>query len=382
VRILVVNAGSSSVKLRVLEPDDSLAASADLGAPDAPDTPAALEGAIRRFGRVDAVGHRVVHGGSEFIRATRITAGVRERLVGLNDLAPLHQPASIAGIDAVARILPTVPAAACFDTAFHATLSAGAATYALPAEWRERWPLRRFGFHGLSHAYVARRVAELWQSLPDPRTRRDESRSADLPRPFRIVSCHLGAGASLAAIRGGRSVDTTMGFTPLEGLVMATRSGSVDPGLVLWLQTHGGLSAADVTDALERRSGLLGLAGTADMREVDAHLGSPASDLALDVYVHRLVGLIAAMAAAAGGLDALAFTGGVGEHASLVRQRAADGLAFLGVRLNPGENAVREPRPSPDDHEITHPRAAVRTFVVEAREDLEIAREVRDLLGR
>ena len=315
---------------------------------------------IGGFGTVDAAAHRVVHGGVEFTGPTVIDASVRARIAALTELAPLHQPAALAAIDAVAMALPGVPSVACFDTAFHATMHAAAATYALPAEWRDRWPIRRFGFHGLSHAHVARRTPELMGRPPEG---------------LRIVSCHLGAGASLAAIRDGKSVDTTMGFTPLEGLVMATRSGNVDPGLVLWLQEHGGLTAADVSDGLEHRSGLRGLAGTDDMREIEAAAahGDHAATLALDVYAHRLRAGIAAMAAAMGGLDALVFTAGVGEHSALVRRRAADGLAFLGVAVDDQRNEA----PEPPDREISPDGTRVRTLVVAAREDLEMAREVR-----
>jgi acetate kinase len=387
-RVLVVNAGSSSLKLRVLEPDDRLAASVDLPAPDSERVEVAVEAAVGRFGRIDAVGHRVVHGGTEFLGPTVVDRAVRARLGALTDLAPLHQPKSLAGLDAVSAVLPDVPVVACFDTAFHAGMPAAAATYALPEEWRSRWGIRRFGFHGLSHAYASRRVAALWGTDP--------------PRPFRVVTCHLGAGASLAAVLDGGSVDTTMGFTPLEGLVMATRSGSVDPGLVLWLQTHAGLSADEVMLGLDRRSGLLGLSGAADMRDVlaGAGRGEAAPTLALDVCVHRLAASIAAMSAALGGLDALVFTGGVGEHAPVVRARAAERTAFLGVALDAAANeatandlatannvATANDAPaskgtaSSADREIGARGAPVRTFVVEAREDLEIAREVRALLA-
>jgi acetate kinase len=356
-RILVVNAGSSSLKLRLLGPDDALLASAD-AEPQA-DLPAALAD----FGRVDAVGHRVVHGGTTFTRPVLIDGAVETALARLTELAPLHQPPSLAGIAAVGAALPGVPSVACFDTAFHATLPAAAATYAVPADWRDRLGVRRYGFHGLSHAYAARRVAALL----------DRS-----PIGLRVVSCHLGSGASLAAVRDGRSVDTTMGFTPLEGLVMGTRSGTVDPGLVLWLQTSAGLSAAEVTEELEHASGLRGLAGVADLRQVLSAraAGDPRARLAFDVYLHRLRGLIAAMAAAMDGLDVLVFTGGVGEHAPLVRSGAADGLGFLGVRLDADANAAAEP-----DVEITAAGAPVRTFVITAREELEIAAGVRQVLS-
>ncbi len=247
-RVLAVNAGSSSLKLTLLDGDDRTLAARELPAPRALVEPGALRAALDDgFADADVVGHRVVHGGRRFRGGVVIDAEVESALRDLVDLAPLHQPKSLAALDAVCAALPGVPAVACFDTAFHATLPDAAATYALPAAWRERWDLRRYGFHGLSHAWVARRAAAM------------------LDRPqegLRVVSCHLGAGASLCAIGGGRSVDTTMGFTPLEGLVMATRSGSVDPGLVLWLLEHTGLAEADLADALEHESGLVGLAGT------------------------------------------------------------------------------------------------------------------------
>ena len=361
-RILVVNAGSSSLKLRVLGPGDAVDGAADLPAPRGVTDAADLEAAVRGLGAVNAIGHRIVHGGTVFSGPVRLDAGVVRRLEVLTDLAPLHQPKSLAALAAVTAVLPDVPAVACFDTAFHATLPAAAFTYALPPEWRKRWDLRRYGFHGLSHAYASRRAAEVLGVTAGG---------------LRVVTCHLGAGASLAAVRDGRSVDTTMGFTPLDGLVMATRSGSVDPGLVLWLAEHVGMPPAELAATLERRSGLLGLAGTSDMREIlaGAAAGHEEARLALDVYVHRLRGSVAAMAAALGGLDALVFTGGVGERAPVVRALTADGLGFLGVALDPGRNEE-----GPDDREIGAEGAAVRALVVAAREDLEIAREVRGVL--
>ena len=359
--ILVVNAGSSSLKLRVLDDADSVVGSADLPPPRGADDTAPVKAAIGPFGDVHAVGHRIVHGGNLFSGPVLIDPGVREQLRALTDLAPLHQPKSLAALDAVSAVLPDVPAVACFDTAFHATIPVAAATFALPAEWRERWPLRRFGFHGLSHAYVSRRVAEL------------------LGREgLRVVSCHLGAGASLAAVQGGRSVDTTMGFTPLDGLVMATRSGSVDPGLVLWLESHEGMPADELASALESRSGLYGLAGTAEMPEVlsRAAAGDARAELARDVYLHRLRGGVAAMAAAMGGLDALVFTGGVGENAAEIRAGAMDGLGFLGVGVDADRNAT-----GTGDREIGRPDAPVRSLVIGAREDIEIARQVRAALA-
>jgi acetate kinase len=311
---------------------------------------------------VDGIGHRIVHGGTEFTGPVRIDPDVEWRLAALSDLAPLHQPLAVRIQAAVANIWPETPAVACFDTAFHASMPAEASTYPLPAEWRLRWNLRRFGFHGLSHAYAARRVAEMWTPAG---TR------------LRVVTCHLGAGASLAAVAGGRSLDTTMGFTPLDGLVMATRSGSVDPGLLLWLEEHAGVEPMVLAEALGHRSGLLALAGTADMRAILSRMEAGDADarLAIEVYLHRLRSAIAAMAAAMNGLDALVFTGGVGEHAPAIRQLAADGLTFLGVAVDATRNAT-----TGADREIGRAGASVRTFVVEAREDLEIAAQVRSLL--
>jgi acetate kinase len=362
-RVLVVNAGSSSLKLRLLDGDDALLADEELSAAPHGFEEGAAAAIVERLDGVGAVGHRFVHGGARLAAAVRLDAGVEAYLRSLVDLAPLHQPRALAGVDLMRRVLPSAPAVACLDTAFHAGLPPAAATYAVPREWRERYGARRYGFHGLSHAYAARRAAEL------------------LDRPverLRAVTCHLGAGASLAAVRFGVSVDTTMGFTPMEGVVMATRSGSVDPGLVLWLQRHAGLSEAAMSDALDTRSGLLGLAGTGDMREVlrAAGAGEPDARLALDVYVHRLRAAVAAMAAAMDGLDALVFTGGVGEHAAEVRSAAAAGLGFLGVAVDAERNGA-----AADDADVSGPGAAVRTLVVRAREDLEIARQVRAVLA-
>lgn len=359
--VLVVNAGSSSLKLRLLAGDDTLAGAADLPAPRGEADADAVKTALGGFGDVAAVGHRIVHGGDIFSGPVLIDAGVRQRLGALSDLAPLHQPKSLAALDAVQAVLPEVPAVACFDTAFHTTIPAAAATFALPLPWRERWTLRRYGFHGLSHAYVSRQAAFLLGGV--------------VPR---LVSCHLGAGASLAAVADGRSADTTMGFTPADGLVMATRSGSVDPGLLLWLEEHAGMPSAELAATLEYRSGLYGLAGTADMRDVlsRALTGDPRAVLARGVYLHRLRGSIAAMAAAMGGLDALAFTGGVGENSAEVRSATMAGLGFLGV----SEDAARN-RDGTGDRVIGAPGGPVHSLVIAAREDLEIARQVRQVLG-
>jgi acetate kinase len=364
VRLLVVNAGSSSLKLARLDRDATVTAATTVQPWEGAGHLEPLERFLADCGPVDAVGHRVVHGGPHHPAATRVDELLESSLWSVSHLAPLHNPRALAGMRATGQLLPDVPAVACFDTTFHATLPSAARTYALPAEWNERWQLRRYGFHGLSHAYAVRRAAEL---VGRPAER------------LRIVSCHLGAGASLAAVREGISVDTTMGFTPLAGLVMNTRSGSVDPGLVLWLLEHGGVPLPELADVLDRHAGLKGLSGTSgDLREVLAGRagGDPACALAFDVYVHRLVREIAAMTAATGGLDLLVLTGGVGEHSPEVRAAAAASLGHLGVALDPERNAAVT-----GDADVGAPGAAVRTVVVTAREDLEIRRQVLELLG-
>jgi acetate kinase len=365
--VLVVNAGSSSLKLSVLDQADGVTASLDIDAWDGRPDHADLSQFLRAQRSLDAAGHRVVHGGSRFTRATVVDESVIAAIADLTDLAPLHQPRALYGIEAVRAARPGLPNVACFDTAFHAGMPAAAARYALPGTWTERFGLRRYGFHGLSHQYASRRCAQILGVDPG----------------LRVVTCHLGAGSSLAAVRGGISVDTTMGFTPLEGLVMATRSGSVDPGLLVWLLRHGGLGPGEVSDGLEHAAGLAGLAGlpdgSGDMREVRAAAdrGSAPARLAIDVHAHRLRREIAAMTAAMNGLDALVFTGGIGEHQPQVRAEAADGLGFLGVAIDQARNQAAVG----GDADISAESAVVRTLVITAREDIEIARQARATLG-
>lgn len=372
-RVLVVNAGSSSLKMSLLEVDDGVPDPLPLrersterwsGPTDLAPLCDFVSGLPGGAAGIDAVAHRVVHGGDRFTGPVTLSPATVAMIEALTPLAPIHQPRSLAGIRAAGILLPGVPAVAAFDTAFHRTLPDAAATYALPREWNARFGLRRYGFHGLSHAYAARRAAEL----------------VDRPvERLRIVTCHLGAGASLAAVQNGRAVDTTMGFTPLGGLVMATRPGSLDPGLVLWLLTEGGIDVTELAETLEHRSGLAGLSGTGgDLRAVrDAReAGDPDADLALGVYTRRAAREIAAMTTSLAGLDVLAFTGGIGEHSPEVRAEVAARLSHLGVALDPGRN-LRARR----DGEIGTPGATVRTVVLTAREDLEIARAVRALDG-
>jgi acetate kinase len=361
-RILTVNAGSSSLKLRLLDDADQTVAAADFDGDPGPD---ALRAFVESGGPIDAVGHRVVHGGPDFVSSVSLDGEVLVRIERLSELAPLHNPPALAWIRRFAELRPGVPAVACFDTAFHAHMPPAAVTYAIPWEWTQELGVRRFGFHGLSHAYSSRRAADLLgRSLGD----------------IRVVSCHLGSGSSAAAVAFGRSVDTSMGFTPLEGLVMATRSGSVDPGALLWVQAHLGLSPAEMGDRLERSSGLLGISGVSgDMRRVlqAAAGGHERCQLAVDTWVHRLRGTVGSMAASMGGAEALVFTGGVGEHLPLLRERVCRGLGFLGVDLDHHRNEAA----GEADADLSTEAASTRVLLVHAREDLEIAREVRHVLG-
>jgi acetate kinase len=363
-RVLVVNAGSSSLKLALLDTDDTVIGHAHIENWNGTASLEVLREFIATHGPANAVGHRIVHGGSVFVGPVIADQPTQRAIESLSALAPLHQARGIAGIIAAREVLPDAIQVACFDTAFHAALPLEAATYPLPAEWREQWPIRRYGFHGLSHAHVVRRAPRLL------------GRSV---AGLRIVSCHLGSGASLCATRDGHSLDTTMGFTPLDGLVMATRSGSIDPGLVLWLIGHLGGTLDEVNRSLEERSGLVGLAGgTGDMREIIERRsrGDTAAALAFDVYLHRLAAEIAAMTSAIGGLDVLVFTAGVGEHSPEVRAALESRLAFLGICIDPGRNAAN----GPDDRDISAPGAGIRTLIIRSREDLEIARQTRSVV--
>jgi acetate kinase len=341
VRVLVVNPGSSSLKLSVLGPGDAVLAEATLSSGGGAVDDAALQGFLARpAAAFDAAGVRVVHGGPRLRAPVRVDGAVVDELDRISDLAPLHNPPAVSALRTLLELPSRPPVVACFDTAFHAGMPEAAAAYAVPWRWTEEYGARRYGFHGLSHAYATGQAAVL------------------LGRPaaeLQLVTCHLGAGASLAAVRFGVSVDTTMGFTPMEGLMMATRSGSVDPGLMLYVQRTYGLSAADVERMLDRESGLLGVSGVSgDMRAVldAAARGEVRAALAVDVYVHRLRRLIGAMAASLDRVDALVFTGGVGENAEVIRSRACAGWM-----------------------------SGVPVLVVHAREDLQIAAEVRALLG-
>ncbi len=331
--ILVLNAGSSSLKAAIVDGGSGrhLATAIEREVEDhaaaLPKVLATLEReAPEAAASLEAIGHRIVHGGESLRQPVRVDDGVEAAIEACLPLAPLHNPPGLAVLRVMRRARPDLPQVAVFDTAFHATLPEAARRYALPLELCERHGLRRFGFHGISHANVMARCA---QTLAQP------------AQALRIVSCHLGAGGSVAAIDRGRSVDTSMGFTPLEGLVMATRPGDVDAGVLLKLLRDAALAPAELEDLLNRRSGLQALAGTPDMAQVErrAAAGDARCALALDVYVHRLRRYLGAMVAVMDGVDAIAFTGGIGEHSATVRARVCEGLGWLGAQLDPRRNA-------------------------------------------
>ena len=308
-----------------------------------------------------AVGHRIVHGGNRYSSAVLITAEVKRTIEELTELAPLHNPASLDGITAVEQALPKVPQVAAFDTAFHASLSEAARTYPVPKKWTREWGIRRYGFHGLSHSYCTGQAAKM------------------LGRPsLRLVIAHLGNGASLSAVRDGICIDTSMGFTPMEGLMMATRSGTIDPGIVIYLLRHKGLDVNTLDEALNYESGLLGISGTSsDLRQLLSELPhNRDARLAVDVYVHRIVQTVGAMAATLGGIDALVFTAGVGEGSSEIRKRVCEKLKYLGLELDPAANETCKP-----DADIGTPASKARILIIATREDLTIMRETRRLVA-
>lgn len=313
---------------------------------------------IANPGEIDVVGHRVVHGGQEYRQATLITPEVKEAIANLSTFAPVHNPANLEGIEAIEQILGTAtPQVAVFDTAFHSNLPLSAAVYPIPYEFFEQG-IRRYGFHGISHQYCAQRVAGLM--------------GKDLAS-LRLITCHLGNGASLAAIRDAHSVDTTMGFTPLEGLMMGTRSGSIDPGILIHLLQHADYNAQKLDEVLNKASGLKGISGVSgDLRQVMSGIekGDSRSQLAFDMYVHSLRKHIGAMLATLGGLDALVFTGGVGENSAAVRSAACEAFRFLGLKLDLQQNDA-----SPVDADIAIADSRIRVFVVHTEEDWAIAQE-------
>jgi acetate kinase len=368
--IFVVNSGSSSIKYQLIDVESG---------------EVALQGLIDRIGEdgevadhtvalaailelvegrdMAAVGHRVVHGGSRFDRATVIDDEVEAAIEALSALAPLHNPANLLGIRAARAVLPDVPHVAIFDTAFHQTMPDEAYTYAIPTELAERHGVRKYGFHGTSHKYVSERAA------------------AFLDRPLdelRTIVLHLGNGASITAIAGGRSIDTSMGLTPLQGLVMGTRSGDLDPAVLVHLHRRAGLSVDELDDLLNKESGLLGLTGTGDMRDVQraAMEGDPAATLALSVWGYRIRHYVGAYAAHLGGVDAVVFTAGIGENNPQLRQLALAGLEFLGIEIDAEANELA----SRAERRISRSGAAVEVLVIPTNEELEIARQTLAVL--
>jgi acetate kinase len=370
-RVLVINGGSSSFKCRLDDlPDQPL--------PVAPPKPlwtervdwdqkssvaALLEPVLKSIaGSVDVVGHRIVHGGPKYRNSTPLTPEVRAAIAKEIEFAPAHNRFELEAVQAVDHIFgSSVLQIAAFDTGFHSTLTPDAYVYPGPHAWLEQG-IRRYGFHGINHQYASRRAAEILRVDP---------------ASLKLIVCHLGNGASLAAVRSGKSIDTSMGFTPLEGLMMGTRCGSIDPGILVYLIRHGGSTAEDLDEILNRKSGLLGVSGiSGDMREIESaiDLGNQRAQLAFDVYTHRLVREVGAMLAVLGGLDAIIFTGGVGENSARLRERACANLGFLGVKLDAAKNA----QPTADQ-DIAAAGSNVRVLVIHAQEEWEIARECHRL---
>ena len=315
---------------------------------------------------IQAVGHRVVHGGTEFRQATLIDEHVRESLQRLSRLAPLHNPLALTTIEAAQAMIPRAAQVAVFDTSFFADLPMRAFLYPLPYEWYEQYGIRRFGFHGISHACCAVRAAELLQ-------RQDDS-------SLRLVICHLGNGCSATAVHGGRPVATTMGFTPLDGLMMGTRSGSVDPGILMHLIEHEGFTAAQLDDDLNRQSGLLGVSGiSSDFRQVEqaAVAGNERANLAIEMFADRIRSTVGSLAVTLGGIDGLVFTAGIGEGSAALRSRVCRGLECLGLQLDEGKNEANQ-----SDSEIATEQSSGRILVLQTREETAIARVAIPFLSR
>ena len=390
--VLVVNAGSSSLKYEVLDAVTGHSSASgiidriggpghlrhrtgdrtyeeDVACRDHGEALRAARAALRTHGPdlseggLFAVGHRVVHGGPRFSAPVVVDDDVVRAIQSLSPLAPLHNPANLAGIRSARESYPDVPHVAVFDTAFHQTMPRAAHTYAVPAQWREQHRVRRYGFHGTSHQFVSRRTAELLGRRPEECS---------------VIVLHLGNGASACAVQGGRSIDTSMGLSPLEGLVMGTRSGDVDPALGAYLARVADVGAEDYDEALNFRSGLLGLAGVSDLRELEQRRedGDDDAALAFDVMTYRLRKYVGAYAVALGGVDAIAFTGGIGENSAAVRAAVLGGLGALGVQLDPDANEDGEP-----ERLVTASTSRVPAWVVPTREELEIARACLAVLG-
>lgn len=398
-KILVLNCGSSSVKYKLIDTDTDVTMAEGgvekIGLEDGflkfkkPDgskeikqlglidhkaaVMAILEnltdptvGCIKSFDEIDAVGHRVVHGGEKFASSVLITDEVIQQVKDCYDLAPLHNPANITGIEAITALLPDVPQVGVFDTAFHQTMPARSFMYAIPYEYYKNDGVRRYGFHGTSHRYVSQRAAEI---LGEPIEK------------LKMVTCHIGNGGSITAVDGGKSIDTSMGLTPTEGLMMGTRTGDIDPGAITYLMTKHGMSAADVQTLINKKSGVAGISGISnDMREIEAavNAGDPRAKLALDMYELRILKYVGAYAAEMGGLDVIVFTGGVGENQTGVRENVCEPLKFMGVEIDKDLNAVTRGT----ETIISTPSSRVKVLIVPTDEELTIARDTQDIVSK
>jgi acetate kinase len=323
-------------------------------------------GAIKSLDEINAVGHRMVHGGEKFSESVRLTPEVLAAFTACNDLAPLHNPANLKGVNAVSAILPNIPQVGVFDTAFHQTMPDYAYMYAIPYEMYEKYGVRRYGFHGTSHRYVSQRVCEYLGVSPEGK---------------KIITCHIGNGGSISAVKDGKCVDTSMGLTPLEGLVMGTRSGDIDAGAVTFIMEKEGLTPTGVSNLLNKKSGVLGISGvSSDMRELDAACkeGNPRALLAEKMYYYRIKKYIGAYAAAMGGVDVILFTGGVGENQSQCREAVCDGLQFIGVELDKEMNN----KIHGDEAIISTPESKVKVVIIPTDEELMIASDTQAILNK
>lgn len=322
-------------------------------------------GAIKSLDEIDAVGHRMVHGGERFSKSVLLDKEVLEAFVACNDLAPLHNPANLKGVNAVSAILPNIPQVGVFDTAFHQTMPDYAYLYAVPYELYEKYGVRRYGFHGTSHRYVSQRVCEYLGIKAEG---------------LRLITCHIGNGGSIAAIKDGKCIDTTMGLTPLEGLMMGTRSGDIDAGVVTFIMDKEGLTTTGVSNLLNKKSGVLGISGvSSDMRELEAAVaeGNPKAILAENMYFYRIKKYIGAYAAALGGVDVILFTGGVGENQASCRAGVCEGLEFMGVKIDAEKNKVRG-----EEAIISSDDSKVKVVVIPTDEELLIASDTMTVVSK
>ncbi|MDE6371690.1 MAG: acetate kinase [Duncaniella sp.] len=397
-KILVLNCGSSSVKYKLIDtssdavmaeggaekiglPDgflkykkaDGSKAIIELGQTDHNGAVKAIlnlltdpvEGCISSYDEIDAVGHRVVHGAEKFSESVLITDEVKDMIKQCYDIAPLHNPANMTGIDAITALMPGMPQVAVFDTAFHQTMPAKSFMYALPYKYYKEDGVRRYGFHGTSHRYVSQRVCEFLGIKPEG---------------TKIITCHVGNGGSITAVKDGKSVDTSMGLTPTEGLMMGTRVGDVDPGALVYLMLKHNLSATDIQKIINKESGMLGISGvSSDMREVEAAIadGNERARLGQDMYQQRILKYIGAYAAEMGGVDIIVFTGGVGENQCSLREEVCEPLAFMGVKIDPEANKVRG-----EEKVISAADSKVKVVVIPTDEELMIARDTEAIVKK